>query len=135
MVVRLKLLLRVCAVGSSLLLAAAFVAYRAGAMGWLTRAESMAVAASTPPATESAGESPTEKPALLGGSKSMVIVESDGDQAVDAQARPRPRATATKAPEDEVIFGGSKSGIIVSKKSPRPTPARPSAGESSPTRE
>jgi hypothetical protein len=106
MAVRLKLLLRVCAVGSSLLLVAAFVVYRAGAVSWLIHLESAAVAASDPAATESAGESTPEKPA-------------------DEPVRMRPAF-----PEDDVIFGGSKSGIVTSRMRTKPArPARPSAGE------
>jgi hypothetical protein len=119
-----KLLLRVGALSSSLLLIAAFVAYRAGAMGGLVLAESTAAVDASPPrATEPAGESPTEKPAFLGGSKSMPLELLQGGR--PSRREPRPRATATKAPEDEVIFGGSKSGIIVPKKSARPAPATP----------
>jgi hypothetical protein len=107
MTVRLKLLLRVCAVGSSLLLVAAFVAYRAAA-------------ASPPRPTPSEGELVFEKPDLLGGSKSMPIELLEGSPTPgEPRPRPRPRATATSSPEDEVIFSGSKSGIVSSK------PARP----------
>jgi hypothetical protein len=95
--VKLKLLLRVCAVSSSLLLVATFVAYRAGALGGWFQAESTAVAASTSPGTESAGESQPEKPEA---------------RPTPREPRPRPRATATKASEDKVIFGGSKVMVI-----------------------
>src|SRR5688572_6503342 len=109
MVMRLKLLLRVCAVGSSLLLVAAWVAHRAGALGGAIQADSTPVAARPSPTTEIAIESPTEKPVLLGGSKSAPL---DLDQfRAPGEPRPRPRATArataTKSPQDQIIFGGS----------------------------
>jgi hypothetical protein len=97
--VRPKLLLRVCAVSSSLLLVAAFVAHRTGALGgWLS---STAVAASTSPGTEPEGESQPEKPVFMGGSKSLVLAPASEARPTPREPRPRPRATAPKAPEDK----------------------------------
>jgi len=127
---RLKLLLRVCAVGSSLILVAAFVGYRAGALGVLLQVESRAVAAGPAPETESETESdgdslaeePTEKPVLLGGSKSGVL--SDLLPTPTEEPRPpRPRATATESPDDTVILSGSKS-LVLDSRMPK-KPARP----------
>ena len=99
---RLKLLLRVGAVTSSLLLVATFVAYRAGALGMWFQAESTAVAASTSPGTESADESQPRKPVIMSGSKSGVLVPLSEARPTPREPRPRPRATATKSPEDKV---------------------------------
>jgi hypothetical protein len=114
MALSLKPLLRVCAVGSSLLLVGAWVAYRAGAWGGLVRADSTAVSPRPSPTPEPIIESLTERPALLGGSKSMPLELRDRGPVL-GEPRPRPRATptATKPPESEVILGGSKSMVIV----------------------
>lgn len=99
--VKLKLLLRVCAVSSSLLLAATFVAYRAGALGGWFPTESTAVAATPSPEAESAGESQPEKP-IMGGSKSLVLVPPSEGRPTPREPRPRPRPTATKSPDDKL---------------------------------
>ena len=119
--VRLKLLLRVCAVGSSSLLVAALVAYRAGALDGSRQAESTAVAASPSPTTEPAAQSPTEGPVLMGGSKSVVLDPLPADRPAPWEPRPRPRPTATASPGDKVIFGGSKS-LVLDPIPPRATP-------------
>jgi hypothetical protein len=95
MAVILKLLLKVCTVGSALLLVTAFVGYRAGALGGLIQAKTTAVAASQSPTTESARES-RSKPIILGGSKSMVLTPLTD---TPGEPRPRPRPTATKFPD------------------------------------
>ena len=109
--VRLKLLLRVCAVSSSLLLVATFVAHRAGALrGWF-QADSTAVAASTSPGTESEGESQPEKPIIMGGSKSGVLVPLSEARPTPREPRPRPRATATRSPEGKVTTPEKKDSL------------------------
>ena len=97
--VRLKLLLRVCAVTTSLLLGATFVAHRAGALGGWFQAESTAVAASPSPEAESGGEPRPEPPVFMGGSKSGVIAPLSKTRPTPRVVRPRPRATAT--PEEK----------------------------------
>jgi hypothetical protein len=119
--VRLKLLLRVCAVGSSSLLVAALVAYRAGAWGGAPQAESTAVAASPSPTTEPAAKAPTERPVLMGGSKSVVLAPLPAERYTPFELRPWPRPTAP--PEYTVIFGGSKSLVL----DPIPPRASPSS--------
>jgi hypothetical protein len=89
--VRQKLVLRVCAASSSLLLVATFVAYRAGALGGWFQAESTAVAASTSQGKESGSESQPEKPIIMGGSKSGVLVPLSEARPTPREPRPRPR--------------------------------------------
>lgn len=107
--VRLKLLLRVCAVVSSLLLVAAFVAYRADAWNGSRQAESTAVAARPSPTTEPTAKSPTERPVLMGGSKSAVLQPLHAERPISLDSRLRSRPTASP---DKVIFGGSKSLVL-----------------------
>ena len=97
---RLKLLLRVCAVSSSLFLVAMFVAHRAGALGRWFQAETTAVAASPSPAAESSGEPQPEPPVFMGGSKSGVLAPLSKTRPTPRVVRPRPRATAT--PEETI---------------------------------
>lgn len=123
---RLKLL-RVCAVGSSLLLGAAFVAYRARAAGGSRQADSMAVDASPSPTARPAAKSPTEHvarfptqdPVLMGGSKSMVVRPLPAEGPPRLELRPWPLPTTP--PDHPIIFGGSKSLVL----DPAPPPATP----------
>lgn len=117
--VRLKLLQRVCVVGSSSLLVAALVSYRAGAWGGSRQAEPTAVAASPSPTTEPVAKSPTESPVLMGGSKSVVLGPLPAERHTPFELRPWPRPTAS--PEYKVIFGGSKS-LVLDPIPPRATP-------------
>ena len=123
---RLKRLLRLCAVSSSLFLVGAFVAYRAGALGWSVHAESGAVAASPSP-TRAAR--PTfelqlvDDPTLLSSSKSAPITLVPARR-TPWDPRARPQVTATKSPKDTTIFGGSKAWVLdPSTPAPRETPA------------
>jgi hypothetical protein len=104
MSVRLALLLRICAVSSSLLLAAAFVA-------------------SPVSATDSARE---PRPTKVSADESAATDE--------ARPRPRETPRATKSPEDKVTIGGLKaggSGPWKPVRPARPTAARPTADQSS----
>ena len=90
------LLLRVCAVCSSLLLVATFVAHRSGALaGWLPLSTAQAAA----PQAESGDDARPRPPAVMGGTKSLVLATPPEERPTprEPRPRPRPRATATEA--------------------------------------
>jgi hypothetical protein len=103
---QLPFLLRIAAIGSSVLLAAGFVAYRAGTFGWFNNASAEPVEAGSKPA-DSGGQPPTAEP-LFYGSKSGIISDpalvTDGPLA-NKQA-PAPKMSGTKSFAPAIIIGG-----------------------------
>ena len=114
------LLLRLAALACSVLLAAGFVCYRAGALGWLTpNTASPADPGSNPP------PAPTPpKPTMMSGTKALNPsafidgITPAGTVTLDLLQTPSP---ASKQPgKTFMIMGGPKSDLVFDSRSPPP---------------
>ncbi|MEX2168465.1 MAG: hypothetical protein WD851_04095 [Pirellulales bacterium] len=87
---------KLAALLSSVVLAGAFVAYSAGAWGWLTRDK--------PPLEQSANAA-VESPTMFSSSKSGILADRIGSPTADPFGPPAP----VKAEPPAAFFGGSKT--------------------------
>lgn len=107
-----NIVLKLCAVSGSVLLAAAFVSYRAGAFGWLTASRD------AQPVVPEAGDAGQTAPEIelvpvvntVGGDHLMYSSKSGAVFIEPQQASPGSTAGAVEATVDtSVLFSGSKS--------------------------
>jgi hypothetical protein len=123
---RAPFLLRIAAIVSSVLLAAGFVAYRAGAFGWFNNSSAEPADAGSKPAGAK-GQPPAADP-LFYGSKSGIISDpalvTDGPLA--NKQTPAPIMSGTKSFAPAIIIGGppTNEGKPPAQAQAPPTPAK-----------
>ncbi len=132
-----RFLLKASAVVSSLLLAGGFIAYRAGALDWISPQSKPAVLGGSkskvlmePAKTDSQNASPAvgDKPSdasktVMSGSKSLFVGENPYTVGIGPYEPPKQAPPDTKKPP--AIFYGSKSAPVLPPDLPLPPPQTP----------
>jgi hypothetical protein len=112
-----NLLLKLCAVASSLLLAAGFVSYRAGALDWMRKPDPAAIATPVAPEhirveedlpVEEAFSEAIVTPVNPGGGQ-MLYSSKSGAVFVEPETNTNTVPSSQDLPEEAAIFSGSKT--------------------------